>query len=206
MNTLTIGGAPIDTHAGQSAVQEWTRLLARRNELAVYRTLVRVGGGVQRGKHQLTGFKSVGTGRSLERLTGLLANNTILPGAFYLWIIEHLFVHNELARGVLVVDGRQVNLSAVDCPIFLLAGTKDHITPPEQVWALADLVRLQPSTYRASWSMPDTSACSWAAPTGRALDADCRTRADVLSVKRSSKIPENRCTRTLFGANCRTFR
>ena len=61
-------------------------------------------------------------------------------GAFDLWIIEHLFVHNELARGVLVVDGRQVNLSAVDCPIFLLAGIKDHITPPEQVWALADLV------------------------------------------------------------------
>jgi len=25
---------------------------------------------------------------------------------------------------VLVVDGRQVNLSAVDCPIFLLAGIK----------------------------------------------------------------------------------
>ena len=23
-----------------------------------------------------------------------------LPGAFYFWIIEHLFVHNELARGV----------------------------------------------------------------------------------------------------------
>src|SRR4029079_17640413 len=42
--------ATIDTHAGQFAVQEWTRLLARRNELAVYRTLVRLGGGVQRGK------------------------------------------------------------------------------------------------------------------------------------------------------------
>ena len=49
VNTLTIGGAPIDTHAGQSAIQEWTRLLARRNELALYRALVRVGGGVQRG-------------------------------------------------------------------------------------------------------------------------------------------------------------
>ena len=57
VNTLTVGGAPTDTHADRSAVQEWTRLLARRNELAVYRTLVRVGGGVQRGKHQLTGFK-----------------------------------------------------------------------------------------------------------------------------------------------------
>jgi poly(3-hydroxybutyrate) depolymerase len=159
VNTLTIGGAPIDTHAGQSAIQEWTRLLARRNELAVYRTLVRVGGGVQRGKHQLTGFKLLEPGAQLERLTGLFANihdpdyvtrhtdftnwfewTQDLPGAFYLWIIEHLFVHNELARGVLVVDGRQVNLSAVDCPIFLLAGIKDHITPPEQVWALADLV------------------------------------------------------------------
>ena len=98
-------------------------------------------------------------GAQIERLMGLLANiddpdyvtrridftnwfewTQDLPGAFYLWIIEHLFVHNELARGVLVVDGKQVNLSAVDCPIFMLAGTKDHITPPEQVWALADLV------------------------------------------------------------------
>ena len=43
--------APSDT----TAVPTWTRLLARRNELAVYPTLVRVGGGVQRGKHQLTG-------------------------------------------------------------------------------------------------------------------------------------------------------
>lgn len=61
-------------------------------------------------------------------------------GRCTLWIIEHLFVHNELARGELVVGGERVNLSAIGCPIFLLAGTKDHITPPEQVWALADLV------------------------------------------------------------------
>jgi poly(3-hydroxybutyrate) depolymerase len=159
VNTLTIGGAPIDTHAGLSAVQEWTRLLARPNELAVYRTLVRGGGGVQRGKRQLTGFKLLEPGAQLERLTGLLANihdpdyvnsahrlhqlvrmDTGSAGSLYLWIIEHLFVHNELARGVLVVDGKRVNLSDVDCPIFLLAGTKDHITPPEQVWALGDLV------------------------------------------------------------------
>jgi poly(3-hydroxybutyrate) depolymerase len=49
-----------------------------------------------------------------------------LPGAFYLWIIQHLFVHNELARGVLVLDGEPVNLSAIDCPIFLLPGRKSH--------------------------------------------------------------------------------
>ncbi len=159
VNTLAIGGAPIDTHVGQSAIQEWTRMLARRNELGLYRALVRAGGGVQRGEHQLTGFKLLEPGAEIERLTGLLANigdsdyvtrhidftnwfewTQDLPGAFYLWIIEHLFVHNELARGLLVVGGERVNLSAIDCPIYLLAGTKDHITPPEQVWALADLV------------------------------------------------------------------
>ena len=159
VNTLTIGGAPIDTHVGQSAIQEWTRMLARRNELGLYRALVRAGGGVQRGDHQLTGFKLLEPGAEIERLMGLLANirdpdyvtrhidftnwfewTQDLPGAFYLWIIEHLFVHNELARGELVVGGERVNLSAIDCPIYLLAGTKDHITPPEQVWALADLV------------------------------------------------------------------
>jgi poly(3-hydroxyalkanoate) synthetase len=63
-----------------------------------------------------------------------------VPGAFYLWIVEHLFVNNELAHGVLVVNGAQVDLQAIECPIFLLAGTTDHITPGGQVWALADLV------------------------------------------------------------------
>jgi poly(3-hydroxyalkanoate) synthetase len=164
VNTLTIGGAPIDTHAGQSAIQEWTRMLARRNELGLYRALVRAGGGVQRGRNQLTGFKLLEPGAEIERMMGLLANirdpdyvtrhidftywfewTQDLPGAFYLWIIEHLFVHNELARGVLVVGGRPVDLSAIECPIFLLAGTKDHITPPEQVWALGDWCRLQPN-------------------------------------------------------------
>lgn len=159
VNTLTIGGAPIDTHAGESGIQEWTRLFARRNELDFYRRMVRLGGGVQRGRSQLRGFKMLEPVAEIDRLTGLLANihdpdyvtrhvdftnwfewTQDLPGAFYLWIIEHLFIHNELARGTLAVDGARVNLSAIDCPIFLLAGTKDHITPAEQVWALADLV------------------------------------------------------------------
>jgi len=159
VNTLAIGGAPIDTHVGQSAIQEWTRLLARRNELALYRALVKAGGGRQLGKSQLRGFKLLEPGAEMDRLMGLFANihdpdyvtrhidftnwfewTQDLPGAFYLWIIEHLFIHNELARGVLLVDGTGVDLSAIDCPIFLLAGSKDDITPPEQVWALADLV------------------------------------------------------------------
>jgi poly(3-hydroxyalkanoate) synthetase len=163
VNTLAIGGAPIDTHAGQSGIQEWTRLMARRNEIAAYRMLVKVGGGKQLGKSQLRGFKLLEPGAEFERLMGLFANiddadyvtrhidftnwfewTQDISGAFYLWIIEHLFIHNELARGSLVVTGRTVDLSAIDCPVFLLAGTKDHITPAEQVWALGDLVSTPP--------------------------------------------------------------
>ena len=50
VNTLTIGGAPIDTHAGESGIQEWTRLFARRKELVLYRALVKLGGGRQLGR------------------------------------------------------------------------------------------------------------------------------------------------------------
>jgi hypothetical protein len=76
VNTFTIGGAPIDTHAGQSAVQEWTRLLALRNELAFYRTPVRVGGGVQRVKHQLTGFKLLELGAALSGSSSTCSSTT----------------------------------------------------------------------------------------------------------------------------------
>ena len=159
INTLTIAGAPIDTHVGESALREWTRLSARGNDIGLYRALVKLGGGVQLGKSQLRGFKTLEPVGELDRLMRLLANiddpdyvarhiaftnwfewTQDVPGAFYLWIVEHLFVNNELARGVLVVNGTQVDLTVIECPIFLLAGTTDHITPADQVWALADLV------------------------------------------------------------------
>jgi poly(3-hydroxybutyrate) depolymerase len=159
INTLTIAGAPIDTHVGESALREWIRLSARGNDIDLYRALVKLGGGVQLGKSQLRGFKTLEPVGELDRLMRLLANiddpdyvarhiaftnwfewTQDVPGAFYLWIVEHLFVNNELARGVLVVNGTQVDLTVIECPIFLLAGTKDHITPADQVWALADLV------------------------------------------------------------------
>ncbi|MDT7662242.1 MAG: poly(3-hydroxybutyrate) depolymerase, partial [Pseudonocardiales bacterium] len=63
-----------------------------------------------------------------------------VPGAFYLWIIEHLYQNNELAAGTLTVSGQRVDLGRIDCPLFMIAGSTDHITPPEQVWALAERV------------------------------------------------------------------
>ena len=166
-------------------------MLARRNELALYRELVKAGGGRQLGKTQLRGFKLLEPGAEVDRLMGLFANiddpdyvarhidftnwfewTQDLPGAFYLWIIEHLFIHNELARGVLLVDGAEVDLSAIDCPIFLLAGSKDHITPPEQVWSLADLVSAPAEYVSRELSTPVTSPLHGAGGSQRPLEAD----------------------------------
>ena len=61
-----------------------------------------------------------------------------IAGPFYLWIVEHLFRDNALIAGKLEVRGEPVELSRITCPLNLLAGAADHITPPDQVFALAD--------------------------------------------------------------------
>jgi poly(3-hydroxyalkanoate) synthetase len=67
-----------------------------------------------------------------------------VPGAFYLWIVEHLFRDNALIRGQLEVGGEKVDLSAIRCPLNLIAGATDHITPPAQVLAIAGAVATTP--------------------------------------------------------------
>ena len=42
------------------------------------------------------------------------------------------------------VEGGRVDLGRIDCPLFLLAGATDHITPPDQVWALDGLTSTPP--------------------------------------------------------------
>jgi poly(3-hydroxyalkanoate) synthetase len=61
-----------------------------------------------------------------------------LPGKFYLWTVQHLFRDNELVGGVLEIGGESVDLRKIDMPLNLLAGATDHITPPDQVFAIAD--------------------------------------------------------------------
>lgn len=165
---LAIGGAPIDCHAGQGAMSEALHRQSRcSGSMWRYRALVAGGLGVHRGRSQIMGFKMMEPAGELSRLADLWAHiddpkhvqrfrdfnrwfehPQDMPGAFYLWVVEHLFVRNELAAGTLEVDGEVVDLSRISMPVHLLAGSKDHITPPEQVWALADHVATPPEQVR----------------------------------------------------------
>jgi poly(3-hydroxyalkanoate) synthetase len=155
VNTLTIAGAPIDFHAGEPVIGEIVRQLAPDGNLWFYEALVGGGGGVLKGRHMLSGFiainpadeisrqldllRSVGDPRHVDRYTEFedwFKHTQDIPGAFYLWIVRHLFVDNALIDGRLEIGGTVVELDRIEMPLNLLGGERDHITPPEQVFAL----------------------------------------------------------------------
>lgn len=163
VHTLTLAGAPIDFHAGESVVASSTRALTTAFGLAPYRALVRLGGGNMPGRAVLTNFVAIQPQSEVSRQLQLLENiddaahveryrvfedwfkyTQDIPGAFYLWLVEHLFWNNELISGDLVIDGRRADLANITCPLFLLAGSTDHITPPAQLFAAADAVGTPP--------------------------------------------------------------
>jgi poly(3-hydroxyalkanoate) synthetase len=123
-----------------------------------------VGNGVLKGEFLLGGFIAIKPenelGKQLQLLAHLREDRHVdryrafedwykhtqdVAGPFYLWLVEHLFVKNELVGGTLTVDGAPVRLDAISCPINMLAGATDHITPPAQVFALADHVATSPA-------------------------------------------------------------
>jgi len=157
INTLTLAGAPIDFHAGEPVIHEVLRRVAPAGDLRFYEALVAMGGGVLEGRHMLSGFILIQPGAEISRQIDLLLNlddpahvaryrefedwfkhTQAVPGAFYLWIVRHLFRDNSLIAGTLKVRGQKVDLARIDMPLNLLAGATDHITPPDQVFALAD--------------------------------------------------------------------
>jgi poly(3-hydroxybutyrate) depolymerase len=157
VNTLTIGGAPIDFHAGDPVIVAAVRSLAPNGNLDFYRALVAAGNGTLSGQHMLAGFVMLQPDNEVGRQLALLANindpahveryrefedwfkhTQPIPGQFYLWIVEHLFRDNELIAGTLKIGDQRVDLARIACPLNLLAGNTDHITPPDQVYALAD--------------------------------------------------------------------
>lgn len=132
-------------------------------DIPLHRMMVAMNDGVWPGRYQLAGFKSMEPAGEFERLAQLVGDahdedalaryakfadwfehTQDVSGAFYLWIVKHLFARNELAKGTLRVGGERVDLGRIRCPVYLIAGDRDHITPAEQVWALGDRVSTPP--------------------------------------------------------------
>lgn len=149
VDRLILAGAPIDFHAGNSQITNYARILP----ISYYEALVASGNGNMPGEYMLAGFKLLDPyGKFVRDPTELFIhiddpvfrqrhrtfNNWYdhpqdIPGAFFLQAVD-LFKENRLIKGKLEVLGTRVDLKQITCPVTLLAGKKDEITPPVQLF------------------------------------------------------------------------
>ena len=183
---LVLAGAPIDIAAGSSRLTD----LARDTPIAIFRELVELGGGRILGRHALqfwapnmpdretirellqsSAATSSSTFRRLEsRFRDWYAWTLDLPGTYYLQAVEYLFKDNRLATGRFVALGREVDLSNLRCPLFLLAARDDEVVAPEQIFATEGLVdsrrcaiqkMIAPGSHLALFMGKDTLRDAW---------------------------------------------
>jgi polyhydroxyalkanoate depolymerase len=150
VNSLVLAGSPIDTDAGDAPIKE----IAHMSPISFYEELVRLGGGLMRGKFMLQGWKNMHPDEHYvkehidlyehlddpafvakrETFERWYENPLDLPGRWYIQVILELFKENRLAKGEFIGLGRRLNLKAISCPAYLLAGEADDITSKEQVF------------------------------------------------------------------------
>ncbi|MBN2299534.1 MAG: alpha/beta fold hydrolase [Deltaproteobacteria bacterium] len=150
---LVLAAAPIDFTAGGGKLQD----LVQQLPMEYYRGLVRCGSGNMSGDLMLMGWKmmnpydrfvgdfvniwlNVRDERYLERTRKFqewYEHTQDISGQWYLEAVEALFKENKLIKGRLKVLGEVVDLGRITCPLALLAGERDDITLPEQVYNLA---------------------------------------------------------------------
>ncbi len=73
-----------------------------------------------------------------------------LPAPYFWQVVQWLYRDNRLAEGTLYALDRRVDLHAVICPIYLLAGENDRIVSVDQVLATIALVGTPPDAITLS--------------------------------------------------------
>lgn len=154
ISTLVTAAAPIDVYAAPSDIVDNAQL-----PVQFFEFLVAMGNGLMSGKYILWGFKNMqaeehyvrkyfslwemikeGNEEAIKRFIHFenwYEYTQMLPGRFYLDIIKNIFKENNLTKpGSFKLDGRSVDLRNITCPVIIMAGKKDHITPPAQAFAL----------------------------------------------------------------------
>jgi poly(3-hydroxyalkanoate) synthetase len=150
VESLVLAGSPIDTHAGNGPARE----LAMKIPMAFFEELVALGGGLMPGRFMLAAYKNMDPAqhylakyvdlykhiddaeflRRQERFASWYESPIDLPGRTYVQVVDRLFKQNQLVRGEYVALGKKLSLRDVTCPVYLLAGSEDDITPWQQVF------------------------------------------------------------------------
>ncbi len=156
--TLVSAAAPIDVMAASSQVIEYAKL-----PMSFFELLVATGNGLMPGQYILMGFKNMHPEehyvRKYDRLWKMIdsgdedalrrfkifenwyAYSQLLPGRFYLDAIKNIFKENNLTKpGSFKLHGMPIDLRKITCPVIIMAGKKDDITPPAQAFGLKNYI------------------------------------------------------------------
>ena len=152
--SLTLVAAPIDFHAGEGILKHLSRFMP----MAAYRSMTLAGRQRMPGSFISLGFDTLQPferfflkplsvwnhtgGREddeawlarFHRLDDWYRAPKDLPGPLYLRAVRELFKENRLVQGRFTALGQRVDLGRITCPLCLVAGARDHITPPPQVF------------------------------------------------------------------------
>ena len=153
---LVLVGAPVDV----SVESELSHMVADA-ATGAFEGLVTSGGGLVRGADLVRLWRANpdmetvlqrslpredGDAQALrERFAHWNAETLDLPGVFYLEAVDKIFKENRLAKGSFVALGRELQLSKLTMPVFLLAGSNDEIVPQAQAMATASLLGTPPA-------------------------------------------------------------
>ncbi|MEM9840536.1 MAG: class I poly(R)-hydroxyalkanoic acid synthase [Pseudomonadota bacterium] len=80
------------------------------------------------------------------------ADSTRMTKACHLFYLSEFYRHNRLAKGEIEIDGVPIDMTKVETPIFMQAGEKDHIAPPNSVYRSARLFGGPDVTYMLAGS------------------------------------------------------
>lgn len=68
-------------------------------------------------------------------------DNTNIPAKFFLFYIRSMILENKLSRkNALRICDTQVDIGKIDVPVYAIAFTEDHISPPQSVFTTTELV------------------------------------------------------------------
>ena len=148
---LIVAAAPIRATAGAGFVQSIVKLMPQE----YYEGLVAMGGGVMRGELMLFGWKmsnpldrffldyirmwnAVGTPEwpRMQRFRRWYEHTMDIAGGWYLEAVDQIFRQDLIIKAKMQIRGRRVDPGLITAPIITVAGTKDDLTPVEQVHVL----------------------------------------------------------------------
>jgi poly(3-hydroxyalkanoate) synthetase len=148
---LVLAGAPIDLAAAESGI---TRALAAVSQATLEQVVALAGGWVSGPlslalwSDKLSGefnaeaaLQHVGDAALVKRFDDWNARTVDLPGAYFLQTAEWVFRENRLARDCFPALGRQVRLSKIVAPIFVLGAADDEVVALPQATAVKSLCR-----------------------------------------------------------------